>query len=125
VYHKFDPELTVVITVGSTQPPIQWVLGAIHLEVKQPWPEAGHLSPSSAEVKNVWSYTSTPHMSLWCGALLCKEYAFMLWYLVKHKDKFTFTLLSTSSTDNTLCLHFLYGCHICLCFIGSVCGKSY
>jgi hypothetical protein len=28
------------------------------------WP----LTPSSAEVKNVWSYTSTPHTSSWRGA---------------------------------------------------------
>jgi len=26
--------------------------------VKRPWPEVDHLSPSSAEVKNEWNYTS-------------------------------------------------------------------
>jgi hypothetical protein len=29
---------------------------------------AGHLPPSSAEVKNVWSYTSLPHVPSWCVA---------------------------------------------------------
>jgi hypothetical protein len=33
--------------------------------------------------KNVWSYTSTP------------LYVFMAWYLVKHKENFTFTFTST------------------------------
>jgi len=38
--------------------------------VKLPDPEADHLPPSSVEVENEWSYTSTP------------QYAFMAWYLV-------------------------------------------
>jgi hypothetical protein len=38
--------------------------------------EANH-SPSSAEIKNAWSYTSTsPHV-------------FMVWCLIKQKDNFT------------------------------------
>jgi len=44
-----------------TQPPIQRVQGAPPTPgVKQPGREADHSPPSSAEVKNVWSYTSTP-----------------------------------------------------------------
>jgi hypothetical protein len=38
--------------------------------VKQPWCEADHSPLSSAEVKNAWSYTSTPNTSSWRGALL-------------------------------------------------------
>jgi len=45
--------------------------------VKRPGREADHSPPPSAEVKNAWSYTSTP---LWYGAQL------------KHRDNFTFTL---------------------------------
>jgi hypothetical protein len=45
--------------LGPTQPPIQWVPGALSLGVKRPGREADHSSPSSAEVKNSWSYTST------------------------------------------------------------------
>jgi hypothetical protein len=37
--------------LGTTQPPIQWVPGALSLEVKQPGFEADHSPPSSAEVK--------------------------------------------------------------------------
>jgi hypothetical protein len=42
--------------------------------------EADHSPPSSAVVKNEWSYTSTP------------QYVFMAWCLVKHRDNFTFYL---------------------------------
>jgi hypothetical protein len=45
--------------LGPTQPPIQWVLGALSLGVKQPGCEADNSPPSSAEGKNTWSYTST------------------------------------------------------------------
>jgi hypothetical protein len=34
-----------------THPPIQWVPGALSLEVKRPEREADHSPPSSAEVK--------------------------------------------------------------------------
>jgi hypothetical protein len=37
--------------LGPTQPPIQWVRGAVSLEVKQPRREADHSLPSSAEAK--------------------------------------------------------------------------
>jgi hypothetical protein len=46
-------------TLGPTQPPVQWVPGALSLGVKRPRREAEHSPPSSAEVKNAWSYTST------------------------------------------------------------------
>jgi hypothetical protein len=36
-------------------------------EVKRPWPEVDYSPPSSAEVKNEWSYTSTPLLLFWCG----------------------------------------------------------
>jgi hypothetical protein len=64
--------------LGPTLPPIQWVPGALFLGVKRPGREADYSPPSSAEVKNAWSYTSTP------------QYVFMAWCLVKHGD-FTFT----------------------------------
>jgi hypothetical protein len=64
----------------STQPPIQWDFPG----VKQPGREADHSPPSSVEVKNIWSYTST------------QPYVFMAWYLVKRKD-FTFIKIGKSS----------------------------
>jgi hypothetical protein len=48
----------------SIQPPIQWIPGAPALEVKRPGRESDHAPPSSAEVKNAWSYTSTPPIRL-------------------------------------------------------------
>jgi hypothetical protein len=49
--------------------------------VKRPGREGDHSPLSSAEVKNAWSYTSTP------------QYGFMAWCLVKkkHWDNFTFS----------------------------------
>jgi hypothetical protein len=53
-----------------TQPPIQWVPGALSLGVKRSGREADHSPPSSTEVKNAWSYTSTPPIRTysWRGA---------------------------------------------------------
>jgi hypothetical protein len=47
-----------------TQPPNQWVPGYLSLGVKRPGRKADHSPPSSAEVKNAWSYTSTPPIYL-------------------------------------------------------------
>jgi hypothetical protein len=66
--------------LGPTKLPIQWVPGDLSLREKWPGYEADHSPPSSAKVKNAWSYTSTP------------QYAFMAWCSVKkHRDNFTFT----------------------------------
>jgi len=40
-----------------SQPPIHCIPGALSLGLKRPRREADHSPPSSAEVKNVWSYT--------------------------------------------------------------------
>jgi hypothetical protein len=50
--------------LGPTQPPIQWVPGALSLWVRRPGREADQSPPPSAEVKNGWSYTSTPPIRL-------------------------------------------------------------
>jgi hypothetical protein len=54
------------LALRSTQPPIQWVPGALSTGVKQLGREVDHSPPTSAEVKKMWIYTSTP------------PYAFML-----------------------------------------------
>jgi hypothetical protein len=59
--------------LGSTQPPIQSVPWALTPEVKWQGHEANCSPPSSAEVRNVWSYTSTP------------QYIFMAWCLIKQE----------------------------------------
>jgi hypothetical protein len=45
--------------LGPTQSPIQWIPRALSLGVTRPGRETDHSSPSSAEVKNAWSYTSS------------------------------------------------------------------
>jgi hypothetical protein len=62
------------IGLGPTQPPIQWVLGALSLGVKRPGREADHSPPSSAEVKEcVVLYFHSPNMPSWCGYQLKKK----------------------------------------------------
>jgi hypothetical protein len=63
--------------LGPTQPPTQWVPGALSLEVKRPGSEANHSLSSNAEVKNAWSCISRR------GAQL------------KHGGNFTFTFTFT------------------------------
>jgi hypothetical protein len=45
--------------LGPTQPPIQWVQGALSPEVKRQGREADHSPPTSAEVKKICIYTPT------------------------------------------------------------------
>jgi hypothetical protein len=47
---------------------MQWVVRLLSLGVKRPGREADHSHPSGAEIKNVWSYTSTPPLLMaWCS----------------------------------------------------------
>jgi hypothetical protein len=55
---------SIGIKLAEFQNIIQWVLGAFSLGVKRPGREVDHSPPSSAEVKNAWSYTSTPPIRL-------------------------------------------------------------
>jgi hypothetical protein len=50
---------------GLSQPPIQWVSGALSPEVRRPGREADHSSPPSAEVKNGGAVPPFPHTSSW------------------------------------------------------------
>jgi len=43
------------LALGPIQPLIQWIPGDV-----SPGPEADHSPSSNAEVKNAWSYISTP-----------------------------------------------------------------
>jgi hypothetical protein len=82
--------------LGLTQPHIQWVPGVLFLGVKRPRCEADHSPPSSAVVKNAWSYTSTPTR--------------LHGMVLKARDNFTFPL--------TIKVRCLYRCsnnsYICL-----------
>jgi hypothetical protein len=51
------------VQTGSGAHPA-WVPGTLTLGVKRPGSEADHSPPSSAEVKNAWSYTTIPPVRL-------------------------------------------------------------
>jgi hypothetical protein len=68
--------------LGPTQPQIQWVQGLL----KQQGHEADHSPSSSAEMKNRWSYISTP------------QYVFMAWNLVNRR-----TTLPLTYHENVVC----------------------
>jgi hypothetical protein len=82
---------------GAYPASYQWVPGALSLGIKRPGREADHSPPSSAEVKNAWSYNSTP------------KYVFMAWCLVKRRYNFTFSVYHDHhlrvSPDDMLRLH--------------------
>jgi hypothetical protein len=46
----------------------QWVPGALSLGLKRQGREADHSPPTSAKVKTMWIYTSTPHTPSWRSA---------------------------------------------------------
>jgi len=64
------------VQTGSGAHPSSYSMG--NRSSYTPGREADHLPPSSAEVKNTWSYTSTT------------PYVFMVWYFVKRRNKVTF-----------------------------------
>jgi hypothetical protein len=67
--------------LGPTQPPIQWVPGALSLGLKRLVREADHSSSSSAEVKEcVELCLHSPNTPSWCDA-----------QLKKHRDNFNLT----------------------------------
>jgi hypothetical protein len=68
-----EQQKLILLTIGNwpTQPRIKWVPGALTPGAQQPGHKADHSLPSSAEVKNMWSYTSIP------------LYVFITWYLIK------------------------------------------
>jgi hypothetical protein len=82
--------------LGSTQTPIQWVPGALSLEVKRPGREGDHSLRSNAQVKNTWSYTSTP------------PYTITAWFSVKAQGQLYLTLCTYLAT----CVTYTYA-YIC------------
>jgi hypothetical protein len=69
-----------ITALGPTQPPIQWVPGALSVGVKRPGREEDHSPPTTAEVKEcVQLYLHSSNTPTWCGAQLKK----------KHRDNFT------------------------------------
>jgi hypothetical protein len=77
------------ISMRIVRHPASYPMGtrALSLGVKRPWREDDHSPPSSAAVKNAWSYTSTP------------QYVFLAWCLIKHRDNLTFTFTYLCSAN--------------------------
>jgi hypothetical protein len=71
--------------LGPIQPPNQWVPGAVTPGVKWPGRKADHSPPSSADVKNEWSYNSAP------------PYVFLAWYLIKERMRYGVVLCKVTS----------------------------
>jgi hypothetical protein len=63
--------------LGFTQPLMPRIPMAFSPRIKRPERRTNHSHSTSAEVKKRWIYTSTP------------QYAFMDYWLVKHKNNFT------------------------------------
>jgi hypothetical protein len=75
--------------LGPTQPPTQWVLGALTSGIKRLGREADHSPPSNAEVKNcVGLYLHCRNTLLRHSAQLNNGYIFIA-CLVKHRGNFT------------------------------------
>jgi hypothetical protein len=89
------------VQTGSGAHPVSFPMGAGNSfpRVKQPGCEADHSPPSSAEVKNAWSYTSTPPATSWRAAWLTTRYVFMARYLIKHRDNRAKNFVSERSMD--------------------------
>jgi hypothetical protein len=76
-FKNFHFSISSKPALGSTQPSIPWVRG-LSPRVKQQGREADHSPRTSAEVKKMWIYTSTP------------PHVLMAQCLVKHRNSFTF-----------------------------------
>jgi hypothetical protein len=71
------------MVLGPTHPLIQWIPGALSLEVKRQGREADHSPPSSAEVKECAElYLHSPSTPSWRGA-----------QLKKHRENIVFTFI--------------------------------
>jgi hypothetical protein len=85
--------------LGPTQPPIQWVPGALSLRVNRPGVKLTHLL--------------VPRSGLRGAVPPLLQYAFMAGWLIKHRDNFTFTFYLFFNQLKTcfLCLNF-FGHHV-------------
>jgi hypothetical protein len=75
--------------LGPTQPPIQWVPGALSLGVTWQGREADHSPQSSAEVKNAWGYNSTPPICLH-GVVISLKTCLKTLFLMTHSESLRF-----------------------------------
>jgi len=77
------------LALESTRADIQWVVGANFLGLKQMGRESDHSTPSNAEVKNEWSYTSVPLCA-------CVVYAWKTLHVMINAVRNFFTVLGSA-----------------------------
>lgn len=77
-----DISLLQRIQTGSGTHPSS--VGSLATGIKQLGCKTDHSSLSSVEIKNTWQYTTTP------------SYAFIMWCLIKYKNRFIICLLYVS-----------------------------
>jgi hypothetical protein len=87
-----------ISAVGSTQHPIQSVPEALSLQCS-----AGHLSLSTANFKNQWSYTSMSHMHFWIvwAQIYLTFILVNVWY--QTTNRWNCTVLVTNSSTVHIC----------------------
>jgi hypothetical protein len=85
--------------LGSTQPAIQWVLGALSPGAKRPGREVDQSPSTSAEVKKMFIYISTPPyvFMVWWHCLSTGTILPFIFYVVKTKQ------MNSQSSMLTLC----------------------
>jgi hypothetical protein len=93
------------------QPPTHWVPRVLSPGVKRPGREADHSPPSSAEVENAWSYTSTPpvkHRYNFTFYLFYNEYYYIvLCVMQQHNEQINYISVD-AHLSFVLVLHFPY-----------------
>jgi hypothetical protein len=70
-------QIIFLLQTGFRAHSASYLMGTVCSQVKRPWRYADHSLSSSAEVKNMWSNTSTPSC------------VFFTWCLIKNRDNFT------------------------------------
>ena len=87
-----DVPLFQNIQTGSGAHPASYSMGTgvPSLVVKQSGSENDHLLPSSANIKNVWSYTSTPNIGI--HGMYWKKFSFFTCVILMEYDYSSFTV---------------------------------
>jgi hypothetical protein len=108
-HSRLKPGISIFTTtsrtaLGLTQPPIQWVPGALSQGVKRPERDADHSPPSSAESKEcVKLYLRSSNTPSWSGSQL------------KRRDNFTFYLyLLSHARARATKQHIQYRFHVAI-----------
>jgi hypothetical protein len=76
------------VQTGFGVHPVSYPMGTGH---SFPCDKADHSPSSTAEVRNAWGMEVYPQY-VWLHYVVLKVYVFIAWYLVTHRDNFTFKI---------------------------------